>query len=214
MAEIFREIDEELREERLKQHWKRYGKYLIAGAVILIVGLIGYRAWDADRREARMAEAVAYAEAVEAEARAGADAALHALSAVAQNARGGFGLLAQFRTAALQTEQGDVAGAVATYERIAADGGVDPLYRSLAELLLVMAQADSGDAAALLQRIEAQTADGEPWRYTARELAAALSLRLGDYDRARQFLIRIVDDQQAPAGARRRAAELLETMRS
>ena len=33
MSDIFREVDEELRQEKLSQLWKQYGLYIIIGAV-------------------------------------------------------------------------------------------------------------------------------------------------------------------------------------
>ena len=37
MSEIFREIDEEMRQENLARLWKRFGPYVIGGAVAVIV---------------------------------------------------------------------------------------------------------------------------------------------------------------------------------
>ena len=43
MSDIFREIDEELRQERFQQLWKRYGTYVIAGIVALVLAIGGYK---------------------------------------------------------------------------------------------------------------------------------------------------------------------------
>ena len=49
MADIFNEVDEEVRRERLKQLWDRYGIFIIGLAVLLVVGYLTRGA----RREAR-----------------------------------------------------------------------------------------------------------------------------------------------------------------
>ncbi len=43
MADIFSEVDEEVRRERLKQLWDRYGIFLIALAVLIVAGIGAWR---------------------------------------------------------------------------------------------------------------------------------------------------------------------------
>ena len=49
MADIFDEIDEELKQDRTKALWTRYGKFVIAAAtaVVIGVGLAGLFSLDA-----------------------------------------------------------------------------------------------------------------------------------------------------------------------
>ena len=42
---IFREIDEELRQENFAKLWKKYGNLIIAGAIVLVVAVGGYQGW-------------------------------------------------------------------------------------------------------------------------------------------------------------------------
>ena len=46
MSDIFREVDEEVRREQLKKLWDQYGNYLVALAVLIVVGIGGWRAYD------------------------------------------------------------------------------------------------------------------------------------------------------------------------
>ena len=45
MSDIFREVDEEIRHERYKRLWDRFGPYLIAVALLIVVGTAAYRGW-------------------------------------------------------------------------------------------------------------------------------------------------------------------------
>ena len=45
MSDIFREIDEELRRENLLKLWSRYGKYVIAVAVLAVLIAGSVVAW-------------------------------------------------------------------------------------------------------------------------------------------------------------------------
>ena len=48
MADIFDEIDEELKRDRTQELWTKYGKYVIAAAATVVLGVgasQGFQAW-------------------------------------------------------------------------------------------------------------------------------------------------------------------------
>ena len=51
---FFREVEEELRSERLKNFWERFGVLIVAGAVLIVVLIVALLAESAD--EADIAE--------------------------------------------------------------------------------------------------------------------------------------------------------------
>ena len=44
MADIFQEVDEEVRRERLKKLWDKWGNVLLALACVVVIGIGGWRA--------------------------------------------------------------------------------------------------------------------------------------------------------------------------
>ena len=42
---LFREVDEEVRQEQFKKLWARYGKFVIGLAVMVILGVAGMEGW-------------------------------------------------------------------------------------------------------------------------------------------------------------------------
>ena len=46
MSDIIREVDEELRRERMMKLWERYGIYVVAVAVLVVVAVGGWRVWE------------------------------------------------------------------------------------------------------------------------------------------------------------------------
>ena len=59
MADIFHEVDEEVRREQLKKLWDRYSIYFIALAVLIVAGIgawRGYEWWEAKQAAAAGAE--------------------------------------------------------------------------------------------------------------------------------------------------------------
>jgi len=52
VSDIFHEVDEEVRRERLNKLWERYGNLLVAAAVVVVAGIAGWRGygwWEAKK---------------------------------------------------------------------------------------------------------------------------------------------------------------------
>lgn len=208
MADIFDEINEELKQDRAKQVWTRYGKYVIAAAAAVVLGVgasQGYMAWQQSQAEAA---ANIYSEALAAE-----DAA-SALEADLGQLTDGYALLGRFQIAAGKAEAGDATGAESLYLEIAGDTTVDPLYRDAALLMSVMNAPESSDASDLQGRL-APLADGVgPWKPLALELSAALDLKAGDRAAAAAKLQELIDLDGTPPELRQRAMQLAEVLKS
>ncbi|MFQ3622564.1 MAG: tetratricopeptide repeat protein [Acetobacteraceae bacterium] len=209
MADIFDEIEEDLRKERARRLWDRYAWIVLTAAGALLLAIAGWQGWRWYERTERTRAADRFAAAATTAARGDTAAAIDAFAALARDAPAGYRLLARFQEAAGRGAAGDPDAAVGLYESIAADGGVPALYRDLAVLLSVMHQADRADPAALAQRLSPLAAEGAPWRHSARELQAVLAARRGDRAEAATLLRALAADPAAPDGARRRAGELL-----
>ncbi|MFO1061340.1 MAG: tetratricopeptide repeat protein [Dongiaceae bacterium] len=212
MTDIFREVDEDLRNDNLVRLWKRYGNYLIGLAVLIVVGTGGYTFWQRQAESHRMErgrEFLAAADKVGPGDNKEAMAAFTAISSVDD----GYGTLARFRLAGLKARSGDQAGAVALYDAIAADGSLGAPFRDLATILAVEHSLEKGDPAALAQRLQPLTAEASPWRFSALELSGLLARRAGDTKRAIELFSKLSDDRQAPQTTRARAAEVLAALR-
>jgi hypothetical protein len=207
VSDIFREIDEELRRDNLLKLWSKYGRYVVAVAVVALAIAGGIAAWRAHQLSERQAQSARFAGAL-ALARAGktADAGTVLASIVKQG--GGYGVLASFEDAALSAKSGDHKKAAAAYDRIAEANDVGPAFRGLALLVSVMQEASDGDAKATIARLAPLTAAGNPWRPTALELTAAAQLKLGDKKAALGIYKKLADDLATPHDLRARAAEM------
>lgn len=208
MADIFKEVDEELRREQAAKFWKRHGRALIAGAAAIVLAVAGYQGWkayDLSQREDRSDRFAAALERAEASAVEGIDA----LAALSDPAGGGYAGLAAFEEARLRVESGDLQGAIALWERIAAESDLGPPFREAATLLAVQHQLDTAPPDELRARLQPLMGAGRPYRNSARELAALIALRQGDHATAREHYTAIADDRNAPSGLRSRATQML-----
>ena len=203
MADIFDEIDEDLKRDHMQLLWARYGKIVIAAvlAIVLLVAVRqGYTAWQTSRAEA---SASAYQQALQSNDVVGAlEAQLGQLSA-------GYKMLAQFQIAAEHAASGDFVAAEARYLRLASDGSVDPLYQQAATLLSVMVAPRDVDVSSLKARLSNLETAAGPWQAMALETGASLALRKGNKDTAVLKYKRIMEMGDVPVGLRQRAERMI-----
>lgn len=211
MADIFREIDEELRQERAEKLWRQYGKYAIGGAVAVVLAIAAYTGWQEYRTD-RQLEAGAKFAAAKALAQEGKTGDAEALFAVLGAESGtAYGILARFHAAALRASSGDRAGAVLAFRALAGDDSIDRPMRDLATLLAAQNALDApgADGQSIAADIEPLAQPGGAWRHLALETLGLIARSAGDPDRAKTYFQRIVDDAEAPPNVRLRASHLL-----
>ena len=229
MSDFIREVDEDLRRENLEKLWRRYGSYAVAAAVVIILGVAGYVGWQRYAAGQRAERAQQFQAALALATRPDVVAATQTLQAIATPPPAvieasqalqalakdddGYGILAQLHDAALKARTGDPAGAIAIYQKLAADSAVDKPFRDLAVILLALQTVDSATPAELLQRLQPLTAVDNPWHYSALELSAMLARRAGDTEKAKQILTGLAADLDAPQALRARAAETLAALK-
>ncbi len=212
VADIFDEVNEDLRAERMQRLLKRYGFLLVIAAVLVIVAVAGWQALRARDKQQTEAVATAYLGAMRAGSsdapEAGRTLAAGQFAELANTAPEGYRTLARLREAALRLQAGDRPAALELWDRVAADTSAERTMRDLAGLLAIQAQLDDGDVAALEGRLLPLLGAG-PWRPLAQEAQALLAIRQGQDAKARGLLQTLVSDPAAPEGVRRRAEGLL-----
>ncbi len=208
MTEIFREIDEELRYDKLVRLWRRHRVAIVAALAGLVLGTAAYVAWKDYSEKQALARARAFSVAIDAAAQADDATALAALDGVATG-RDGYAALARLQKAAIELRTGNVAGATAIYEGLAKDASVSQPVRDLAVILQALNTLDTADPDQLLALLAPLTVPASAWRFSAQELTALAALRKGDSQRARDILTVLTSDAGTPAGVRQRATELL-----
>lgn len=211
MADIFQEVDEEVRKEKAAEWWQRYGVYLIGLAVVAVLAVGGYKAWVSYDESQRSDASNAFAAATMLAQSDDNDAALAAYGDLAAEGDSGYGLLAAFEEARILAADGKATDAIAIWDRIAASGDVSTSFKGIATLLSVLHQLDTADAASLRARLDPLAATG-PFRAGATELLAAVELREGNPTEARLLYSQIADDVTAPQGIRARAAQMLAAL--
>ncbi len=213
MVDIFDEVDEDLRADKARDLVKRYGGMVAAVALVIVLAAAAWQGWRWWQARQDLAAAAQYIVAQSA-ADARAPDAQSLLEQVGRTAPSGYQVLARLRLAASRADAGDLAGAVAIWDRLAADSSVDPLLRDLATMEAMLRQSDTGDPATLQARLKPLAAPDNPWHAMALEQLALLDLRQGHADAARTTLRLLSQDTTAPNGVRNRAGGLLARLGS
>ena len=203
MADIFDEIEEDLRRDRMKELWQRYGNYILGLAVLIIIGVAGNQGYNYWTENKSQISGNNFFEAVTAEN------SLDALSDIASDLPEGYAMLARFRMAALYAEDGNSANAEQSYIKLSEDASIDTFYRDIALLLSVMNAPNSADKNALIDRISKISGFAGPLQGLALETTAGLYLELNDTDKAISSLTQASKLSDIPSSLRQRISQSL-----
>ncbi len=209
VADIFHEVDEEVRREQLKKLWERYGHWLVAACLLVILGVAGWRGYEWWQAKKAAENGAAFEAAVNLAQSGKHQEAEAAFAKLAANASGGYGVLARLREAA-ELSQRDSKAAVAAYDALAADRSAGQTIEDLAAVRAALLLVDSAPYSDILARLQPLTAADRPYRYSAREILALSAWKNRDMTAARQWADMIITDPQTPPGARNRAEVLSE----
>jgi hypothetical protein len=209
VTDIFQEVDEEVRREQLAKLWQRYGYYIIAGCVLLVVGVGVWRGYDWWETRKAAESGAAFEQAVMLAESGKPQEAEAAFAKLAADGSAGYRLLSRLREAA-ELARSDPKAAIKSYDDIAGDRGAGQVIQDLAALRAGFLLVDSDSYADMRARLEPLTVPDRPFRYSARELLALSAWRQGDMGAARQWTDMIMTDPQTPSGARSRAEILSE----
>lgn len=209
MADIFREVDEEVRREQLKKLWQRYGNFFVAACLLVVAAVGGWRGYEwwqakkAGEAGAAFEQAVMLAEAgkhQEAEA---------AFAKLAVGGSASYRVLARLREAA-ELARTDRKAAINAYDEIAADKSAGQVIEDLADVRAGFLLVDTAPYSEMRERLEPLTAPERTFRHSARELLALSAWKAGDMNAARQWADMMMTDPETPAGTRSRAEILSE----
>ena len=207
MSEIFDEVDEDVRRDQLKKLWDQYSIYVVAGALLIIAAVGGWRGYQYLEAKKAAEAGAAFDKAVElseTNKHAEAEAAFTELAAKAPS---GYRMLARLRAAA-ELAIRDPQGAAKQFDDIAADRSVGVSGQELAGIRAAGLLLETASYPNMLQRLEAAAAPGATFRHTARELLALSAWRVNDTAAARRWLDLIANDGETPPSLRSRAEAL------
>ena len=210
---FIREVNEEFRQDQAKALWNRFAPIVIAAAVIIVLGVAGWRGYEywvnsrADASGDRFSQALALGE------QGKPDEALAALEVLEADGHGAYPVLARMRAATILAGKDDFQGAIREFDAVAADSGVPSSIRDMARLRAGLLLVDHGSHADVAARVESLTADTNALRHSAREALALAAWKEGKATDALALFDQIAADSAAPRNSRERATMMAELIR-
>jgi hypothetical protein len=210
VTDIFEEVEERLREDRLQKFVRKYGAHLLVAAVLAVAAVGAYGAYDAWRAAQARAAGETFS-ALQDQVRVDPAGAALALANFQKSAPGGYKALAGMERAGALEAQGDLAGAVAAFDD-AARLASQPVVKQSAQMRAAYIAAETESFAALEARLKPLVETRGPFSYLARELIGVKAWEAGQFDRARQEFSYLETAFDAPQGVRQRASSFLQVV--
>ncbi len=205
MTDIFHEIEEDLRRERLRGLWDRFGALIIALVVLVVLaaaGWSGYAYWQNQRSEEAGSAFLQASTLMESGKYAEAEAAFTALAAEAPQGYRAIALISAANAAAAR----DTTAGVSAFDALTRDSRLDSLVRDMAALRAALLLVDTASLTDIRSRVDGLITNASaPVRNSAREVLALAQLRAGEAAEANKTATAITTDADATPGLRSRA---------
>lgn len=209
---FMREVDEDVRRERLENLWKKHGRVLIGVAVLAVMATAVLTYMRNEQNQKFEAATTQVAEVLQSLKDDNQAAVQSQLAELAPTLPSGQATIARLYASGLASESNERDKAIAALAEQANDAKAPVLYRDLARILSIQLRLDSDDPAKLRTELEPLMASGQPWRFSAREAAALLAIKTGDTATARDLYEQLKQDPDTPTSIRDRATKLSGTL--
>jgi hypothetical protein len=204
---LFREVDEEVRQDEYKKLWDRYGTLLIAVCTVMIAAVAGWKAWEYYQRKQTEAASILFFDGAKAAAEGKSEDAERLMKQVTSP---GYAQLGSMQVAGALAAGGKTKEAIAAYDAIAADAAVEPVLRDAAAIRAGYLLVDTAKPDELLGRLGRFDKDDQVWRFQAREIFGLTAYRSGDFAMAERYMQALATDAESPRDMKERAQMMLQ----
>jgi hypothetical protein len=212
-TEIFvREVDENLRRDRMQDFAKKYGGWLVAGVVLFLLASGGYIYWQQYKLQRSERQVEQLAEIFKTIGPGATGTAPKELDELSNSGSKAIRATALFARAALAIQQNDLKLATAKYREIAGDGALPKPYRDAALIRQTALEFDSLPPQEVIARLEPLVKPGSPWFGTAGEMTAMALIKQGKKPDAGRLFAAIAKDKTVPDSIRARSVQIAGTL--
>lgn len=212
MSDIFREVEEEVRQERLQKWWKKYGDYVVAGVSVIIISVAGYKFWQHYEQQQRLKASSQYQSALQLAATGQIDNAAQAYAQIAKDAPGGYAAVAKMAQADALLQQGNTEQALALYSSLMKESKAG--LGEVARIRSAWVQADTLSTEELRTLLAPLDNDKSAWRFMAREILAYRTYKDGKAKEAQKQFETLASAKDAPVAVRQRASAMASFLRT
>ncbi|EKE10055.1 MAG: hypothetical protein ACD_16C00082G0018 [uncultured bacterium] len=196
MSDFLRELEEDIQEQRIYDLWHKYGNYVIALALAIVIATTGYTLWKYMAHQSKLNTYLSFSKAVTLYKQGKTEEALKAFQSLAQE-KGGYAKLARLYEAALLSNSAEI------YTEMAQQNVSDPALGNLTKVLGAARTLSS------LTALQPLTAPNNAWAPLSYELLGLEKLRQGDEVAAAKDFLAILEESYASPYEQVRASMML-----
>jgi len=203
-----REVDENLRRDRIRDFFMQNGTWLVGGLILFLAacgGIIWFQQYREQRAEAHVEQLAQIYKDIGVGNTSKVPQQLDDLSNASSK---GVRASALFTRAAFAIQQNDTKLAIATYKKIADDGSLPDAYRNAALIRQTALEFDELQPQQVIARLSPLTKAGDPWFGSAGEMTALALIKQGKSKEAGQLFAAIAKDKSVPNSIRNRAIQI------
>jgi len=205
---LFKEIDEDLRQQKYSDLWKKYGKIIIGALVSMVLVVASIKIWESYDLNRRSMNSNSLSSALNSIEKDKHKDAIAVLDDLIKNGGAGYSVLAQFNQAAVFLKKGEKKNAMTAYNSISENNNIEKNFRDIALIMAAQIGLEQGVPSVYQKKLSTLIEAGNAWRHSAKELSALFAQKSGDKTKANNLYKELSDDITAPSGIRSRAAEM------
>ena len=209
--EFIKEVDDELKEEKLAKLWRRLAPYIVGfsvGIILFVAGIVGWENYSKNKSQ-RIGDD--FTSAVVLINEKDIDTALIALDEITDEASDGYVTMAKMKKATLLIKQNKVEEGLNVFLDLE-KSAFDQSFKDMATIMYVLNAMDYKSSDELLKKIERLTFDSE-WSFSALELKAFLFLKKNDKNSANEVFEKILSKKNPPSTLAGRARDMIDHLK-
>ena len=197
---LLQEIDEELRQDRIKAFWKRYGLQVGLAALLFMLLIASWRGYTAWKQAQAAKDGDLLINALKMGETAPSAESQQQLGKIIASGTKGAATLARFRYAGDEARLGNKNKAIQDFDIIAADGTLDAPLRNIASVRAAWLSLEQNDSEGVTRRMQPLATETGDFRHTARELLGLAAFKKKDFAAAAQWFDALLADPACPQG--------------
>jgi hypothetical protein len=203
-----KEVDENLRRDRIRDFFKENSGWLIAGLLLFLAtcgGIIWYQQHRQQRAEAQVEQLAQIYKDIGV---GNTSKTAQQLDALSESGSKGVRATALFTRAAFAIQQNDTKLATATYKKIHDDSSLPQAYRDAALIRATALEFDTLKPEQVIAQLEPLAKPGNAWFGSAGEMTALALIKAGKKQQAGQLFATLAKDQNVPESIRNRSIQI------
>lgn len=202
------EVNEDLKNDQLKQIWDKYGLHIIIIIAAILVAAVSFESIKAWRIRHHQENSNVYAYAASLSEQGKIEESNNVLKTIAENNSGIYADAARMQLAKNYAESGKTEEAKKVLEEITEDGGANPQVKNVAIIKLAAMQVETVSYDDLSKMLE-PVLQNKNWSGMGKSLLALSALHEKDYDKARRLYGEIAADAGAPDSLKAEAQDMI-----